>query len=60
MLVEMEGLHFSFTTVFGWCQGVPDTEHGVGAITGALTSFPTEHVFQVGSSRDTQKREWMP
>ena len=31
-------------------QGVPDTEHGVGAITGALTSFPTEHVFQAQGS----------
>ena len=33
-------------------QGVPDTEHGVGAITGALTSFPAEHVFQAGTRLD--------
>ncbi|CAJ1420421.1 unnamed protein product [Effrenium voratum] len=39
-------------------QGVPDTEHGVGAITGALTAFPTEHVFQVvGKTPSDSERE---
>ncbi|CAK9092346.1 unnamed protein product [Durusdinium trenchii] len=39
-------------------EGVPDTEHGVGAITGALTSFPAEHVFQVvGKTPSDAERE---
>ncbi|CAL1154649.1 unnamed protein product, partial [Cladocopium goreaui] len=42
-------------------EGVPDTEHGVGAITGALTSFPTEHVFQVVGKTfsDTERAQFL-
>lgn len=42
-------------------EGVPDTEHGVGAITSALTSFPTEHVFQVVGKTfsDTERAQFL-
>lgn len=39
-------------------DGVPDTEHGVGALTGALKNFPAQHEFQVvGKTGSAQERE---
>ncbi|OLQ12584.1 hypothetical protein AK812_SmicGene3495 [Symbiodinium microadriaticum] len=39
-------------------EGVPDTEQGVGALTGALTSFPTEQEWQVvGKTKTDDDRE---
>ncbi|CAE7244437.1 unnamed protein product, partial [Symbiodinium pilosum] len=39
-------------------EGVPDTEQGVGALTGALTSFPTEQEWQVvGKTKTDADRE---
>mmetsp|Transcript_51638 Transcript_51638/g.116372 ORF Transcript_51638/g.116372 Transcript_51638/m.116372 type:complete len:216 (-) Transcript_51638:82-729(-) len=39
-------------------EGIPDTEHGVGALTAAFTNFPTTHSFQVvGRTADESERE---